>query len=680
MPRFWALSLVSLALGVAGATACAEGPSPVRGRLASAKQAVINGQPDPGETGVVYISHFDFAFLCSGTVVHPQLVTTAKHCTFRERSGPDQPMAGDRFRIGFGPSVGNLTWRTSSKMEWIGMPGNVEVQPAVDAGEDIALLYINGAAPAGTKVHAVKLDYFPAAGDKIRIVGYGRSSLTSGASGVKLTALEDFNGLDAATGIIQTLGNGACSGDSGGAFFFGPTRELVGVTSTAGGSSMTSFCDVGISQATSVRNPNVNQFLFDALGALGTCVQQAEICGDGVDQDCDGFADNQCTPDGDPCTEDYECQNGLCQDIGGGGKECVRLCDEFTPCPASSRCVRTMCTAGYCEAGAQGTAKLLEACTADIDCATNHCSAEGCSTLCKTSLGECADGMACSTGACGECLDLASVPGPRQLGELCDSTADCDVDGECVDDTFGIKRCAMPCFEEHCPGGFQCRAGMCIRTGGFSNGDRCLDPNDCGSFLCALITGDPSRNFCTKPCATAAECGAGFDCLMQFGQMICVPDGLYLGEECVADSQCTSRDCDDDLGVCTRPCDPTTVGCPPGFTCEVRTGDLKCVPGPGAWPDPPEPGPEAGMGGAGTAGTGAGGAPGGQAGTGGSTTAGTSNGSGASTSGSGDSGDDSGCGCRVAGDARPAPTAVWAALAGLVLATRRRRRQSIVRD
>ncbi len=655
-----------------GTVACmSEGPPRRGGALAEVHAPIIDGTPDPGESGVVYVTHLDYPFLCSGTVVHPQLVTTAKHCTFRERSGPDLAMAGDRFRVGFGPSQANLTWRGTVRMEWIGMPGSVEVQPSVDAGEDIALLYLAGSVPAGTRVHDVKLDYFPASGDKITIVGYGRSSLSSSAAGVKRTTTDDFNGFDAATGILQTTGKGACSGDSGGAFFFGTGRELVGVTSTAGGSSTSSFCDIGITQATSVRNANVNRFLFDALSALGTCLQQPEICGDGLDQDCDGVADNQCTPDGAACTADVQCQNGLCDDLGTGPR-CIRLCDETVKCPATSRCVVTDgCSRGYCEAGAQGVGKLLQACSDHQACATNHCSAEGCTRLCRSTLGECPDGMACAVGAtCGECLDEVNVAGPRHLGESCTSTADCDADGECKDDGFGVLRCAMPCFEgESCPGGFRCRDGQCLRTGGFSNGDRCTGPDDCASFLCAVVSGEPERSFCTRPCTTATECGTGFDCAEKFGQMVCVPDGLLLGEECVADSQCTSRQCDVDLGVCTRACDPRTVACPAGFTCEVLRGDLRCVPAPGAWPAGPEPVPDSGASGTAgsTGGTGVGAGTGGAAGV---PAAGAPSAGGTRAEPS-SGGDDGGCGCVVPGERR-SPASVFAPFAVALLVARRR--------
>lgn len=652
------------ALAAVCAVSCADAVPESLGR---APEPIINGTPDPGETGTVYVSHLDYPFLCSGTVIGPTLVVTAKHCTFIEKSGAnnDTPMKGNRFRVGFGPQQGQLTWRGTTKMEWIGMPGNVEVQPAVDGGEDVALLWLSSAVPSGTKIHAVKLDYVPKSGDQLTIVGYGRSSLSNNKSGVKLMTVDAFNGVNGATGIIQAKGKGACSGDSGGSFYFGSTRELVGVTSTAGASAPNKACDIGITNASSVRNPDVNAFLANALGQVGVCAPTPEICGDGKDQDCDNVADNQCQKDGQPCATDVDCENGSCQEVAGQ-KICTKPCDDKAPCPANSRCV-TSCTQGFCLPGTQGTKKLSEACADSSECASNHCAASGCSLVCNPLLGQCPDDMACAvTPSCGECAPLASVPGPRKLGEACSSGADCETDAQCVDDGFGNLRCATACLEGNvCSSGFACRNGLCLRTGGMATGERCLAPEDCGSFLCALFP-EPWLNYCTRNCTSSADCGNGFDCKHELGAQICVPAVNRMGEACVADSQCTSDQCHPTLGICTRQCNPQTAPCPPGFLCHVVDGEMTCVPGPGAFPTPADAGPPSDAGAAGTA------AGGGVAGAGASAgTAGT--GAGGAAADSAGSGSGSGCGCRTA-DRRDGGAGLLLAAAALGLARLGRRR------
>jgi hypothetical protein len=620
--------------------------------VATRAEPVIGGSPDPGESGTVYVTHLDYPFLCSGTLIGATLVVTAKHCTFRERAdGTDAPLTGSRFRVGFGPAYGQLDWRGTTSMEWIGMPGELEVQPAVDAGEDVALLWLSSAMPAGARIHSVKLDYVPAVGDPITIVGYGRSSLTNDQSGVKLMTTDSVNGVIGATGIIQTQGKGACSGDSGGSFFFGANRDLVGITSTAGMSEPDRACDLGITHAGSVRNQRVSQFLQAALARLGVCAPSPEICGDGRDQDCDGIADNQCQKDGQPCGSDVDCASGVCAEIAGQ-RICARACDERTPCPAANRCVSS-CTQGFCVAGAQGTGKLLAPCSDSAECASNHCAASGCSLICNPLLGQCPDDMACSLAAgCGECATLAGVPGPRQLGERCASGADCAGGAECVDDGFGVRRCATLCLPgDVCPGGFSCRRGQCLRGGGLSSGERCLAPEDCASNLCALFP-DKRENYCAKPCSSEIDCSNGLECREELGARICVPVGRRMGESCTHDDECTTRRCIAALGVCSRQCNPSTIACPPGFLCEVVAGELACV-------QAPEVEPDAGSGGAG-----------GVAGAAGQPQAGADGGAAAPGFGS----SSGGCGCRATkGRGGSAPLALFSLLiaAGARRQTRR---------
>src|SRR5688572_9611787 len=196
---------VGFAAGVAVSISACGDPEARAPEFSRARAPIINGTPDPAESGTVWVTHFDYPFLCSGTLIASTLVTTAKHSAVLERdSAADQPLAGDRFRVGFGAQSGALSWRGSSRMEWVGMPGNTEVGTAVDSGEDIGLIWLSSAAPSSAKIHAVKLDYVPSVGHSITIVGYGRSSLGSNASGVKLSTVDAVSGFSPSTGIIQT--------------------------------------------------------------------------------------------------------------------------------------------------------------------------------------------------------------------------------------------------------------------------------------------------------------------------------------------------------------------------------------------------------------------------------------------------------------------------------------------
>jgi hypothetical protein len=220
-----------------------------------------------------------------------------------------------------------------------------------------------------------------------------------------------------------------------------------------------------------------------------------------------------------------------------------------------------------------------------------------------------------------------------------------------------VLRCASPCLEGNvCPPGFTCGRGWCIRGGGFFSGERCRGPTECRNNLCALFANQPSNNYCTKPCESDDDCGAGFSCRDELGAWHCVPAVRRMGEECVADTDCTTRRCAAELGRCTRACDPTSEPCPAGFRCEIVNAELLCIPSLNAFPGPTEGGSDA---------SGRGGASGAPpvAGVGGTETA------------VGDS--DGGCGCRAASHrSSGSPTALFVVLVALCLTSRRARQKT----
>jgi hypothetical protein len=308
-----------------------------RAAAAQVRQAVIGGSPAPEQTGVVHVAHPDLPIVCSGAVIAPTLVVTAKHCVIREGSDQDVPLVPSGFQIGFGPDDEQLTLRGVERSDWIGAPEQVQVQPAIDAGEDVGLLYLASAVPSATRIHDVDLGHQPATGDSYLLAGYGLSSPTTGLGGAKLSTVDEAAAFDPDTGIVQTTGNGACDGDSGGPLLLWPSEQLVGVISYVGGSSETSFCDIGVTYAASVANSQVNALLVQGFAALPPCSEREEICDNGQDENCDGLADETCTAEGQACTSDVECETGLCRDLGEGGL-CVQVCSQPNSCTAGEVC------------------------------------------------------------------------------------------------------------------------------------------------------------------------------------------------------------------------------------------------------------------------------------------------------------------------------------------------------
>ncbi len=209
---------ILLALPTAAQAEGPEGPDTIEGEPLEPK--IYGGEPSATcgwPTTVLVTSN---GGLCTGTLVHPQVVITAAHCVTND---------GVSMQIGFGPN-GNSLSRNGTCSAHPSYNGN--------ATNDIAYCTLGQAVdnvPIVPPLFGCEVGQYITPGQQVTIVGYGETN--QGNVGVKYEVTTTITGSQ--NGEISIGGNGqdSCSGDSGGPVYVqidDGSWRVFGITSYGG--------------------------------------------------------------------------------------------------------------------------------------------------------------------------------------------------------------------------------------------------------------------------------------------------------------------------------------------------------------------------------------------------------------------------------------------------------------
>jgi hypothetical protein len=340
-----------------GLLACSTAAKSDDGPTASSASAIIDGEPSTvAQNFVVQLvrpAGDDEAYVCSGSLVAPNLILTARHCV-SETPDVSFSCTGD----GVGTDGGNIgaDFTPSSIQVFVGTnePVDLEAPDAVgsqilhDDGtsicdHDLALLIIDPPL-TGIPLAALNLDTAPTSGELITSVGWGITAdggspaVRLQRTGVPILAIAGGEADGFVVGQNEfDVGVDICEGDSGGPAL-DPENAIIGVVSRGGNGSNSASTNLAAScvgEGTTNVYTAIGGFrdiILSAFSAAGATATVVEI------------------PMGISCANSSQCTSGLCAALGTSPDDvCTQSC-ATEACPSGFRCDRDAGDTPLCEA------------------------------------------------------------------------------------------------------------------------------------------------------------------------------------------------------------------------------------------------------------------------------------------------------------------------------------------